>query len=236
MTASPLLILLSPLAAAALAAAGDSFADGFGRGLCLGSCPGWNWSASQQIDGSLDVVGTSDPVLRARTAARAGRVPKAALIARPRKLAPGASTRVAFDVMVPEGAPLNSVHLVDIECATCGEAGNPGIRLYLRHGRLRIDRAKIGAQSAWTNDSAPQLRHGRWHRVELDVAIGFAGAGRVRVRLDGATVIDARGDTVVRPGPGHGAGADRIQIGLTASSNPGPATAFFDDVEVAVVR
>jgi hypothetical protein len=138
--------------------------------------------------------------------------------------------------MVPEGAPLNSIHLVDIECASCGEEGNPGIRLYLRHGRLRVDRAKIGVRDAWTNDAAPQLRHGRWHRIELDVTAGFETAGSVRARLDGATVLEAQGDTIRRPLGGAAPGADRIQIGLTASSNAVPAVAWFDNVAVTIRR
>jgi hypothetical protein len=231
----PLLLpmLLTGCAFAAAAPAPDAFTDGFDRRLCLGGCRGWNWATSQQIDGKLEVIGGR---LRARTEARGERVPKAALIARPAKLTPGDTVRIAFSVMVPAGKPLNSVHLADIECASCGEEGNPGIRLYLRHGRLRIDRAKIGVRDAWTNNTAPQLRHGRWHRVELDVTVGFGNAGRVRARLDGTTVLEAQGDTVVRPSGGEAPGADRIQIGLTASSNPVPALAWFDDVAVKILR
>jgi hypothetical protein len=58
----------------------------------------------------------------------------------------------------------------------------------------------------------------------------------VRVRLDGRTVLEARGDTIIRPEAGQAAGADRIQIGLTASSNAGPATAWLDDVAVTILR
>jgi hypothetical protein len=232
-------LLLSSLAAALGASPPppDAFEDGFERGLCLGGCRGWNWASSQQIEGALDVVpGRGGKVLRARTEARGERVPKAALIARPAKLAPGATVRVALHLMVPEGAPLNSIHLVDLECASCGEAGNPGIRLYLRHGRLRVDRSKIGHRDAWTNDSAPQLQKGKWHRIDLDVELGFGDRGRVEARLDGRPVLQARGDTLLRPLGGAAAGADRVQIGLTASSNAGPAVAYLDNVAVTVAR
>ncbi len=237
MTTILLHALLLSFWAAGLAPSSDSLADGFERGLCLGECRGWNWPASQQIDGALDLVaGRGGKVLRARVEPRGKRVPKAALIARPAKLAPGTRVRIEFDLMVPPASPLNSIHLVDLECAGCGEAGNPGIRLYLRHGRLRVDRAKIGHRHAWTNDRAPQLRHGRWHRVALDVAAGFGDRGAVAARLDGATVLQARGDTIVRPQGGHAAGADRVQIGLTASSNAVPVIAFFDNVRVTIDR
>ena len=137
---------------------------------------------------------------------------------------------------MPAGTPLNSLHLVDFECAKCGEAGNPGIRLYLRHGRLRIDRSKIGHREAWTNERAPQLHHGRWHRVDLEVKAGFGDGGAVQARLDGVRVLEARGDTIFRSRGGHAAGADRIQIGLTASSNTVPALAYFDNIRVTIRR
>jgi hypothetical protein len=232
-------LLLTLLGGASLVAAPapDAFGDNLERGLCVGGCRGWNWAASQQINGSLSVVaGRGGKVLRARTDARGSRVPKAALIARPIKLRPGTTVRISFLVMVPQGAPLDSIHLVDLECASCGEAGNPGIRLYLRHGRLRVDRAKIGERSAWTNDTASQLRHKHWHRIALEVAVGFGNAGGVRAYLDGKTVLEPRGDTIIRPQAGAAAGADRIQIGLTASSNTVPAVAYFDDVTVRIVR
>ena len=229
---------MSPLLLLAAAVAAPEVSDDFERGLCLGRCPGANWPASQQIDGALSTV--RDPAggraLQARVDGRGGeRVPKAALIARPAKIAPGNTVRVRFDLLVPEGAPLNSIHLVDLECARCGVPGNPGIRLYLRHGRLRIDRSKIGVPDAWTNDAAPQLRPRRWHRVDLEVTAGYGDAGRAEVRLDGAVVLEGRGDTIGRA-RGESPGADRVQIGLTANSNPGPAIAYFDNVAVTVER
>jgi hypothetical protein len=224
-------VILISLLLLLAAASPDAFADNFERGL------GSAWAASQQIDGRLDVVpGQGGKVLRARTQARRERVPKAALIARPAKLAAGATVRVTFDVMVPEGAPLNSIHLVDLECASCGEGGNPGIRLYLRHGRLRIDRSKIGQFPTWADNDATSLRHGRWHRIELEIRAGFGDSGRARVQLDGATVLTGLGDTIFRPKGGATAGADRVQIGLTASSNPGSAIAYFDNVRVTISR
>lgn len=215
----------------------DAFSDSFERGICLGSCRGWNWASSQQIDGRLDVVpGRGGKVLRARTGGRGERVPKAALIARPAKIAPRETVQVAFDLMVPQGAPLNSIHLVDLECARCGEGGNPGIRLYLRHGRLRIDRSKIGHFPTWSDNDATSIGHGRWHRIQLEIRTGFGDSGRAQVQLDGKTVLTGRGDTIIRPERGAAPGADRIQIGLTANSNAGPAVAYFDNVRVTVGR
>ena len=210
--------------------------DDFQRGLCVAPCPGADWAFAQTVEGDLAAVtsGRGDAALRARVGPREGRVPKAAIVARPAKAYPGDSIRVRFDLLVPEGAPLNSIHLADIECASCGVGGNPGVRLYLRNGRLRIDRSKIGIRDAWTKDDAPQLRHGRWHGIELDVLLGEEG--RATVRLDGRTVLEGRGATTVLPEGLGEAGADRIQIGITANSNPQPAIAYFDNVRVEVDR
>ena len=229
---------MSALLAAFLVAGGvERIADDFDRGLCLGRCKGWNWPASQQVEGELAVVrGAREGdriALRARTGPRGARVPKAALIARPAPMAAGTRVTVSFDLMVPQGAPLNSIHLVDLECATCGAGHNPGIRLYLRDGRLRIDRAKIGHRHAWTNPKAPQLVHGRWHRIALAVTVGHGARGAAEVRLDGEVVLEGKGDTA---GPGIAAAADRVQIGLTASSNAVPAVAYFDNVGIAIAR
>lgn len=234
------MILFALSAAAALAQARAEspslIQDDFQRGLCVAPCRGPGWAFAQIVDGDLEAVtsGRGDAALRARVGPRAGRVPKAAIVARPAKARPGDTVRVRFDLMVPEGAPLNSVHLVDIECASCGVGGNPGIRLYLRNSRLRIDRSKIGVRHAWTADDAPQLRHGAWHRIELDVLLGEQGAAAAR--LDGRTVLEGRGATTVVAEGGAEPGADRVQIGITASSNEVPAVAYFDNVRVEVLR
>lgn len=222
-----------PALLAAWLLAPSSFAEDFQRGLCVAPCRGAAWDYAQEIDGRLAVIEVSEGrALRATAAARAGRVPKAALVARPAKLPAGSLARIEFDLMVPPGAPLNSVHLVDIECARCGHDTNPGIRLYLRHGRLRIDRSKIGVRHAWTNERAPRLAPGTWHHVELAVTLGGDGVGSARVRLDGRMVLEGSGATVVAPLGGASAGADRIQVGITANSNPEPAVAYFDNLRV----
>lgn len=201
-----------------------AFGDDFER--CIGPA----WALRQQEGGVVDAVrapGRAGRALRARAGAKAGRVTKAGLVARTPAMRVGETVRVAFDLYVPRGTPLNSLQLVDLECATCGEGGNPGIRLYLRRGRLRIDRSKIGIARAWLDDTAPMLANDRWHRVALTVRLG-AESGAARVMLDGRTVLVGRGDTLL-PGSDH---ADRVQIGITANSNPVPATLYIDNVAV----
>jgi hypothetical protein len=210
----------------------------FEQPLCVSPCPGALWAFAQRVEGGLDIVSLRGKgrLLRARAGPRLTQVPKAALVARPGKIALGSRLQVALDVMIPVGTPLNSIHLIDVECAKCGSDGNPGIRVYLRDGRLRIDRAKIGEANAWTNENAPKLSAGTWHRIRAVVTPGRGRQGRAQVFLDGAEVLDATGSTIVQPGRGSSAGADRVQIGVTANSNSRAVTAYFDNVEIRVSR
>ena len=219
-------------------AAAFQLSERFEQPLCVSPCPGAPWAFAQRVQGGLDIVSLRGKgrVLRARAGPRLTRVPKAALVARPAKFAPGSRLEVALDVMIPVGTSLNSIHLIDVECATCGSDTNPGIRVYLRHGQLRIDRAKIGEADAWTNENAPKLSAGAWHRVRAVVTLGRGKQGRAQVFLDGAEVLDATGSTIVETGWGSSAGADRVQIGVTANSNARAVTAYFDNVEIRVAR
>ncbi|MBH9536262.1 hypothetical protein [Novosphingopyxis sp. YJ-S2-01] len=213
-----------------------ALADDFDEALCTGDCPGAVWYFRQEVEGRLSVV--PDPrarggLLLAEAGPRTGRVPKAALVARFPRIGDGQKLAIAFDVMIPRGKPLNSVHLLDLECADCGMSGNPGIRLYLRRGRLRIDRAKIGIEHAWTDDAAPQLEAGRLYRIEALVDLAPDDRGGARVLLDGRPVLEARGRTLL---PRRDAGIDRIQLGITATSNDVPAAALFDNFSARTLR
>jgi hypothetical protein len=207
------------------------FADDFERGVA-----GPAWAIAQQEDGAVAVMpapGRSGLALRATAAAKTDRVTKADLVARVPPMVPGDTLTVAFDLYLPAATPANSIQLLDIECATCAEGGNPGIRLYLRDGRLRIDRSKIGIAHAWARDDAATLAPDRWHRIVLTARIGTGDDGGTRVTLDGAEVLAARGATVL---PLAGSHADRIQIGVTANSNAVPVTLYVDNIRAALAR
>ncbi|MEH3100949.1 hypothetical protein [Sphingomonas adhaesiva] len=203
-----------------------ALADDFEHGL-------YRWSLTQQIGGTVTTAAAPDRrghALRADAGAKAGDVvAKADVVARIAPVTRGGTIRVAFDLRIPAGFPRDSIQLVDLECATCGEGGNPGIRLYLRRGRLRIDRSKLGIRHAWTRDDAPVLAPDRWYRVAWDLTVSDRDTGRARVTLDGRAVLAARGVTAR-------AHVDRVQIGITANSNAFPARVFVDDVAVRVSR
>jgi hypothetical protein len=230
----PALLLVTCLFASAAGPTTGSFSEDFERGLRFGGGP---WALAQQIDGRIGLAAAPERRGRALLATtgpkRGDKVAKADLVARLALMRPGTQLAIAFDIRIPAGNPRNSLQLVDLECATCGEGGNPGIRLYLRNGRLRIDRAKIGIRHAWTRDDAPALAAGRWHRITWQLRLDPGAAGYTRVLLDGDEVLAARGATLATL---PRTGADRIQIGITANSNPVPASAYFDDISVSIER
>lgn len=215
----------------------DGVVDDFERGLCTGRCPGAAWAIRQEVRGTLRVAPAparaGSALLAEAGPKRGSEVGKADVVARLRFMPAGATVTVAFDIRLPAGTPANSLQLVDVECASCGERGNPGVRLYLRRGRLRVDRSKIGIRDAWVRDDAPLLRHDRWHHVTWRLRLDPSDDGATRVLLDGQEVLAARGATLA---PLPRLGADRVQIGITANSNPVPARAWFDNVRIDVSR
>lgn len=211
-----------------------SFADDFDRGLCIGTCANARWAIAQQIRGQVRAApapARAGLALLARAGPKRNGVAKADVVARMRPIGPGHRISVAFDLRIPAGTPLNSLQLVDLECATCGQGGNPGIRLYLRRGRLRVDRSKIGIEHAWTRDDAPTLANDSWHRIVWQVRVAADDRGATRVLLDGREVLAATGATAADLSR---VAIDRVQIGITANSNSVPAVAWFDNVRVDV--
>jgi hypothetical protein len=96
---------------------------------------------------------------------------------------------------------------------------------------LRVDRSKIGIEHAWTRDDSPTLANDHWHHIVWQVRVAADGSGATRVLLDGHEVLAARGATAADL---PRVAIDRVQIGITANSNPVPATAWFDNVRVDV--
>ncbi|WP_156841932.1 hypothetical protein [Novosphingobium aquimarinum] len=242
-----LLAATSCLAAGARIAAGDgkeplgsealsdiSIEDDFAT-TCIVPCAHAAWADTQQIQGKIITLAKAEGrngVLMAKAGARRTVVPKAGLIARFARMPSGSRLTASFDLFVPRGYPVNSIHLMDLECASCGVSGNPGVRLYLRHGRLRVDRSKIGIEHAWANDDAPALQQGRWHHINVNAVMSADdAAGSVDVRLDGARVLSGTGRTLL---PGRMAGFDRLQFGITATSNDTEVRALFDRFEARV--
>lgn len=211
------------------------YADTFERGVCA-SRVGCLWYLQQRVNGIVraePVAGRRGLALHALAGPKRGKtVAKAALVARIAPAGEGSVIRVSFDMMVPQGRPGNSLQLVDLECADCGWSHNPGVRLYLRHGRLRIDRSKIDVARAWVNDDGPQMVHGRWHRVAYEMRVSTGADGWARAYIDGTEVVSGTGRTLMLQ---RMESIDRVQVGLTANSNPEPAELWIDNVRIDVI-
>ncbi|RVV98464.1 hypothetical protein EKE94_05965 [Mesobaculum littorinae] len=190
----------------------------------------------QEVGGRVSCRTTdAGPALHARAGpARKGVVTKAAVIRPfPRARArAGAVIEAEAMFLFPPGSPRDSVLLMDLECKHCGLAGNPGPRMYLRDGQLRIDRAKIGVHHAWARADTPKIPAGRWVRIRWRLRLGGAEEGRSQVWLDGREVLDDRGRTL--PEGGRVAALDRLQIGITAQSNDREAELFLRDLRLDV--
>lgn len=165
------------------------------------------------------------------------KVGKADYVHRFEPLQAGAVISMQARMYFPPGSPLNSVILMDLECASCGLDTNPGMRLYLRKGLLRVDRSKIGIQQPFLSSVPKLLQAGVWHEITWQVTLGAGDAGRSLVMLDGEVVSDATGTTLLTQEivSRHAditvqEQADRFQVGLTANSNGRAAEMLLDDV------
>ncbi|MEW2912757.1 hypothetical protein [Leisingera sp. JC11] len=235
------------LAIAAVLAAGSSRAEG----LCPQEGRHWHFDDAAKHGGFAHVqlqrgtaVLAEDPMLPGNQVARLtagpkqkGKVGKADYVHRFAPLKAGSVILMQARFYFPPGTPLNSLILMDLECASCGLDTNPGVRLYLRRGMLRVDRSKIGIKQAFLPTAPRMVAAGVWHELSWQVTLGAGEHGRSVVMLDGEQVVDARGTTLLTQEivSQHmditvQEQADRFQVGLTANSNPETVEMLLDDV------
>lgn len=198
--------------------------------------------AAEQMQGGVservsDPAASNNSAVRLTAGGKGRRVGKAALIHRFPPVGKGAVVEMGARMFFPAGAALDSVILMDLECASCGLDTNPGIRLYLRDARLRVDRSKIGLSDPFYPEVDVQLEHGRWHALRWQVTIGEDEAGYSEVYLDGRRISAARGTTVLTQTIVSSLAdikvreqVDRFQVGLTANSNRRQTEMLLDDV------
>ena len=222
----------------------QSNSDDFNRSKALGAF----WATEQLQNGSLDIAqdptNPSNKVLKAVAGAkRGGKVGKADLIQRFGPVGPGGTIHMSSWFYFPKETPRNSVILFDLECASCGLSTNPGMRVYLRKGRLRIDLSKIGIKDALLPSKDHQVPSERWFKVGWTVKLGVDGAGQTQVTLNDAVVLNANTTTMPSTsiarkvlGVDITEAVDRIQIGLTANSNNTPALIYVDNVVTKISR
>lgn len=229
------------LAAFGWANAAD-FTESFNEGISIGDV--WALAQTQRghVEKAVDPVDDGNIVALMRAGGkRGGRVGKAALVHRFTPVGMGRTVIMRGSFFFPDNAAVDSVILMDLECASCGLDTNPGVRLYLRDGRLRIDRSKIGLRQALLPHDPRQVSPRRWHVIEWRSTLGHGDGGRSVVLVDGDVVLDARGDTllsqeIVREFADIDVeeAVDRFQVGLTANSNRGESTLLLDNVSFSI--
>lgn len=222
--------------ASALACSGDGLLSDFSAGNAASG-----FSATQEQDGSvglrMDPTQPGNQVARMSAGPKGRQVGKAGLIHRFAPVGIGRTVDMSARFFVPEGEMTNSIILMDLECASCGLDTNPGVRLYLRDGRLRVDRSKIGIKEPFYPSVDHQVRPNQWHRIRWTVTLGDGPEGQSIVYLDGREVGRDRGATVLTQRVVSQIAnirvkeqVDRFQIGLTANSNRRRTELLVDDV------
>jgi hypothetical protein len=219
------------------------FTDDFNRGLSAGQSGRWSlaqlqrgqavWASGAGVDGTGAVRFTAGPK-------QGGQVGKADLVKRFDPLGTGEKISVSADFKFAAGTPMDSIILMDMECGTCGLDTNPGVRLYLREGRLRVERSKIGIKAPLLPNVDHRVTPDEWHHIEWRATLGKDADGRTDVFLDGRQVLSSGGTNLIdqrivselAPTIRVEEHIDRVQIGVTANSNARPVTLLMDNVRI----
>lgn len=181
----------------------------------------------QLQDGRIDLT-KSGKVLLFRTDAAGSKVAKSDLSTGFDPVSDGATVTLKMGFKIPAGSPTSSIYLADFESNNSSTGTNPGIRIQLRDGIIRVDRAKIGESTFWKADQDAPLQTDKWHSLKVVMVPGDAATGHVKVFLDGAVVVNQHGATRLTSEALAGFGLtatggeiDRVQVGLTANANTG---------------
>ncbi|WP_264212638.1 hypothetical protein [Leisingera thetidis] len=137
-----------------------------------------------------------------------------------------------FDFMIPDGYPLSHIYLADLESNASSSGFNPGVRIQVRDGLIRVERGKIGIKELWPADQDELLQTGQWYSLKVVMRPGNENNGEIQLYLDGKLVVDEQGQTMdTRSANGD---IDRVQIGLTANVNDYDAALAVRNAEVTV--
>jgi len=135
-----------------------------------------------------------------------------------------------FDFMIPDGMPTSHIYLADIESKAASSGYNPGVRIQVRDGIIRVERGKIGIKELWPADM-DELQTGRWYSLKVELRPGRGNDGEVRLYLNGEKVVDENGQTVDTTS--SNSWIDTVQVGLTANVNDYDAALAVRNIEVS---
>lgn len=136
-----------------------------------------------------------------------------------------------FDFMIPDGYPTSHIYLADIESNAASSGYNPGVRIQVRDGQIRVERGKIGIKELWAADQDQPLQTGQWYSLKVVMRPGDANNGEIQLYLDGELVVDEQGQTIDTTS--SNSWIDRVQVGLTANVNDYDAALAVRNIEVS---
>lgn len=147
---------------------------------------------------------------------------------------------ISMDFFIPDGSPTDQIFIADFESSTANTGTHPGVRIFLRDGYLRVDRAKIGEEDGWFADHDP-IQSGEWNSIEVVLVPGDDDTGQMMIFLNGQLVLQEAGATILtQEALGDtsftltGGEIDRVQVGLTANNGPSEAAIVTSNIELDV--
>lgn len=171
-----------------------------------------------------------------------GEVGKACLVHPfPTPLLTGDRLEIALSLYLPDLVQ-GRISLIDIECKNCGVPAQPGIRLFVDiDRRIYLERGKLGHQSSFWQYRQPFAPVDEWFDLRWATRFGVGDEGTCAVWIDDRLILEAAGanfpDQAIAERFDIDLAAeqyDRVQIGITANSQPRPTSIRLDDVSIAV--
>lgn len=197
-------------------------------------------TTTQFQNGELAISETGDAVMFF-AGPKQSTLGKAASIHRFDPLANADTLVLSTDFMIPVGSPVDSIMIADFESANASVGTNPGIRISLRDGFIRVDRTKIGEPDIWYAAQSDAIESGQWYDLKVEFNPGVGSGGGIRIFLDGELILDQVGTTVITQDALAGTGVtltggsiDRVQVGITANSTNKPASIALRDLSIDI--
>lgn len=139
----------------------------------------------------------------------------------------GDTYSVSADFYIESGTPTG---LLDVESSYLFQG--PGMRVLLDTSLVPRVQFKFGDNPNYRQDGVPvPVPSGQWFTMEMQIYLSDTSAGLIRLYLNGNLIIDKEGRTLPTPD----AVVTRLEIGITANSNPTDCITYVDNVNVSLI-
>ncbi|MEO1140178.1 MAG: hypothetical protein AAFW87_12050 [Pseudomonadota bacterium] len=193
---------------------------------------------AMQLNTGAVGISADGNVLHHQVGASSGDVTKSTLNVGLQPVADSGLIAIEMDFFIPAGSPTDQVFLVDVESSSANTGTNPGVRVYLRDGLFRVDRAKIGEDQSWYAQHEP-VTTDQWYTLRVVVVSGGEDTGEMRIYLNDDLVMQENGATrltqeMLDPYNFNlvGGELDRVQLGLTANNGNTEAAVSTRDIDI----